>query len=64
MADEPPGAGSTVPGPARERRPAVWPWLVMPVVVLLMFYALHTVHQRSHLPAAASTATTGGPDNR
>jgi hypothetical protein len=29
---------------ARERRPAVWPWLVMPVVVLLVFYALFRIH--------------------
>jgi ABC-type nitrate/sulfonate/bicarbonate transport system permease component len=31
---------------ARERRPAVWPWLVMPLIVLLAFYALYRVHQR------------------
>ena len=30
----------------RERRPAVWPWLVMPLIVLLAFYALYRVHQR------------------
>jgi hypothetical protein len=36
MAAERPGA--------RERRPAVWPWLVMPVVVLLVFYALFRIH--------------------
>jgi hypothetical protein len=29
----------------RERRPAVWPWLVMPVVVLLVFYVLWRIHQ-------------------
>jgi hypothetical protein len=29
----------------RERRPAVWPWLVMPLVVLLAFYALRLVQQ-------------------
>jgi len=23
-----------------ERRPAIWPWLVMPLVALLLFYAL------------------------
>ena len=28
---------------ARERRPAIWPWLVMPVVVLLVFYALFRI---------------------
>jgi hypothetical protein len=30
----------------RERRPAVWPWLVMPLVVLLVFYALLRVHRQ------------------
>jgi hypothetical protein len=34
-----------VPG-GRERRPAVWPWLVMPLIVLLVYYALLKVHQR------------------
>jgi hypothetical protein len=28
----------------RERRPAVWPWLVMPGVVLLVFYVLFRLH--------------------
>ncbi len=31
----------------RERRPAIWPWLVMPLVVLGAFYALNRVHQHS-----------------
>jgi len=43
---------------ASERRPAVWPWLVMPLIVLLVFYALHRVQ---HPPAAPATAPTGGP---
>jgi hypothetical protein len=39
----------------RERRPAVWPWLVMPIVVLLVFCALLKVHkQGSGAPAAAA----------
>jgi len=44
---------------ARERRPAVWPWLVMPLVVLLVFCALYKVHQRSHAasPTLATTET-------
>ena len=31
----------------RERRPAIWPWLVMPLVVLGAFYALNRVHQHA-----------------
>ena len=41
---------------ARERRPAVWPWLIMPIVVLLVFYALFRVHpRRGGAPAAPAT---------
>ena len=50
------------PNPPRERRPAIWPWLVMPAVVLAVFYALNRVHHRtgaSTVPAAA-VATQGG----
>ncbi|HYL71423.1 MAG TPA: hypothetical protein VEY89_09020 [Candidatus Dormibacteraeota bacterium] len=32
--------------PPRERRPAVWPWLVMPLVVLAVFCALERMHHR------------------
>ncbi len=48
----------------RERRPAVWPWLVMPLVVLVAFYALYRVHQRpGNVPPPAPTpavSTDGG----
>ena len=40
----------------RERRPAVWPYLVMPLVVLAVFFALLRMHHRlGTTPAAAST---------
>jgi len=50
---------------ARERRPAVWPWLVMPLIVLVAFYALYRVHQRpANAPPPAqtpsATSTRGG----
>ena len=44
----------------RERRPAVWPWLVMPLVVLGAFYALNRVHQRSG-PAVAPPPAQPAP---
>ncbi len=31
------------PRPAAERRPAVWPWLLMPLAALALFFALRTV---------------------
>jgi hypothetical protein len=30
----------------RERRTALWPYLVMPLIVLIAFYVLCKVHQR------------------
>jgi len=29
-----------------ERRTALWPYLVMPLVVLLVFFALRSIHQQ------------------
>lgn len=40
-------------GTPRERRPAIWPALVLPVVVLLAFYALHRMQ---HLKPVAPLA--------
>lgn len=34
----------------RERRPAIWPWLLMPLVVLAVFCALARVHHRPGTP--------------
>lgn len=39
----------------RERRPALWPYVVMPLVVLLLFCALWRVHHPGwRLPHAAA----------
>jgi len=51
--------------PARARRPAVWPWLVMPVIVLLVFCALHRMHRQPDnasavAPPSATAADAGG----
>jgi hypothetical protein len=47
----------------KERRPAIWPWLVMPIIVLLVFCALRSVHQRSgaaaHQPTQQSVPQPG-----
>jgi hypothetical protein len=34
----------------RERRAAIWPWLLMPLVVLLVFAALLRIHHRPGTP--------------
>ncbi|HTD30222.1 MAG TPA: hypothetical protein VK650_01580 [Steroidobacteraceae bacterium] len=47
----------------RDRRPAVWPWLVMPLIVLVAFYALYRVHQRpgnAPPPTPMTPATSSG----
>jgi len=49
---------SLVSGGPSERRPAIWPWLVMPLVTLALFFALNRLHQ-STAPAASFEA---GPD--
>jgi hypothetical protein len=50
----------------KERRPAIWPLLVMPLIVLLVFCALRSVHQRpgdtgaaTHQPAQQSVPQPG-----
>jgi hypothetical protein len=40
---------ASVRGP-RERRPAIWPWLLMPLVVLAVFCALARAHHRPGTP--------------
>ena len=42
----------------RDRRPAVWPWLVMPLIVLLVYYTLFRVHQH---PVAAQSQPPAVP---
>ena len=43
----------------RERRPAVWPWLLMPLVVLLVFYVLFRMHHPGTPWAAIWADVTG-----
>lgn len=44
----------------QERRPAIWPWLVMPLATLALFYALDQLHhQGTRTPSGViSTADT------
>jgi hypothetical protein len=46
---------------ASERRPAVWPWLILPLIVLLVFYALHRVQHPPVAPADTAPGAAGSP---
>ncbi|HUJ51967.1 MAG TPA: hypothetical protein VLX08_00295 [Steroidobacteraceae bacterium] len=41
----------------------MWPWLLMPLIVLLVFYALLRVHRSAPAPISPSpdTSVTGTP---
>jgi hypothetical protein len=43
------------------RRPALWPYLVMPLVVLLIYCALYRVQHPRHPTSAPVTATDPAP---
>jgi hypothetical protein len=53
-----------------ERRPAIWPWLVMPLLVLLVFVVLLRAHHRPGTPwwaggwAEPPASDTGTPAGR
>ncbi|MEJ1964444.1 MAG: hypothetical protein WDO56_24030 [Gammaproteobacteria bacterium] len=52
-----------------ERRPAVWPWLLLPLVALALFFALRSVKQgrpghSSHPDAAAEVASGEAAESR
>jgi hypothetical protein len=42
MTSEPTHATTATPA---ERRPAVWPWLLIPLVTLIIFFALRTAKE-------------------
>jgi hypothetical protein len=52
----------------RDRRPALWPYLVMPLIVLVVFYALYRMHRHPDgasadvsPPAASATSESSSP---
>ncbi len=50
-----------------DRRPAIWPWLVMPLITLSLFYWLYSLDPvdgaKAYSPAAAA-ATQAEPGTR
>lgn len=45
------------------RRPAIWPWLVMPLIVLALFCALLRMHHRPGAPWAIGWAHGSSDDS-
>jgi hypothetical protein len=48
----------STPAGLAERRPAVWPWLLLPLVALSLFFALRTVKQAPQRHAAHAESAT------
>jgi hypothetical protein len=48
-------------GPAGLRRNAIWPWLVMPLLVLALFVVLHNVHRSGDPNDQGSSFGSGMP---
>jgi len=61
MAAEPRNASGRrrAAGVSRERRTALWPYLVMPFIVVVAFFALYRIHQQPHHEPAATPAASG-----
>jgi hypothetical protein len=48
-------------GPKALRRTAIWPWLVMPLVILALFVVLHDVRPTAGAEEQDSTFGSGSP---
>jgi hypothetical protein len=46
-----------------DRRPAIWPWVLMPLVVLLVAYTLHDFQKHSTTTAAAQSQGRSAGDS-
>jgi hypothetical protein len=44
-----------------ERRPAVWPWLLIPLVALTIFYVLHTAKESPRRQAGQRAESIESP---
>jgi hypothetical protein len=48
---------------AAERRPAVWPWVLMPLAALAMFLVLRSVRHATDSAALRTSASTVSDDS-
>jgi hypothetical protein len=42
-----------------DRRPAMWPWLLMPLAALTLFLALHSIRESAPQEASESSTRIG-----
>jgi hypothetical protein len=52
---------TSTPGGSAERRPAVWPWLLLPLVTLALFFALRAVKKPVPPASPADVAAEPAP---
>jgi hypothetical protein len=45
--------------PATDRRPAIWPWVLMPLVALTLFFVLRTVRHDTRGSPLSPAAISG-----
>jgi len=48
---------------AAERRPAVWPWLLMPLAALALFLVLRSVRHATATEQGAAVSGVAAPDD-
>jgi hypothetical protein len=51
----------SAPGHSGRRRNAIWPWLVMPVIILALFAVLHNVRRAGGVLDQGSSFGSGMP---
>ena len=56
-----PDPHNTLGTAAADRRQAVWPWLLLPLVALALFFALRAVNPAPHPAAHASDTVESAP---
>jgi hypothetical protein len=45
-----------------DRQPAVWPWLLIPLIALALFFVLSKVREESAAPAAPGAVPEASPE--
>lgn len=46
--------------PSKQQRPAIWPWVLMPLAALALFFALRTVRHSTGIVRSEPADVSGG----